>query len=157
MIALLLALLLAPAQKAPKVELPSPPPASIDGLPIGGIARQALPVKGCAAYLFSTGKTRSLVAMVAADAGTLRIALDGRTIDLARAAQQGAAGYGLSAETEYRAGDVTASLTLTVQTRADLSNGAAVPEAILRIERPGRDGIVMPLAGLIGCATARAG
>ena len=50
MIALLLALL-------------ADPPASIDDLPIGGLAPQALPTRGCAAYLFTGGATRALAAM----------------------------------------------------------------------------------------------
>ena len=73
-------------------------------------------------------------------------------MDLPRAAQVGAAGYGLAADTEYRAGDTLAALSLTVSERADLRDGAAVPAATLRIDRPGQDGVVVPLVGMIGCA-----
>lgn len=128
-------------------------PTSIDGLPIGGLSRQAIPAQGCAAYLFSTGKTRTLVAMASAAPGTLRLALDGTAADYARAAQTGSIGYGFGANTEYRGGEVTATLDLTVQTRKDLTQGAVVDTGTLRIDRPGRDTIVLPVAGLIGCAT----
>ncbi len=130
---------------------PPTPPASIDGLPIGGLEKQALPARGCAAYLFSTGATRTLVAMATADPATLRIALDGTTADYARSTQQGEGGFGFARTTEYKAGDVTATIDMTITTRNDLTKGAAVPDATLRVDRPGKDGLVIPVAGLIGC------
>jgi hypothetical protein len=33
-----------------------------------------------------------------------------------------------------------------------LKDGAAVPEATLRIDRTGQDSVVVPVAGLVGCA-----
>lgn len=150
MIALLAPVLLAAlAADPPKL---APPLASVDGLPIGRLAKQALPAKGCAAYLFSTtGAKRVLVAMATADPGMLRIAIDGKTADYARTAQSGGGGFGFSGTTEYRGGDVTATLQMTITTRGDLTAGAAVPEATLRIDRLGKDSVVLPAAGLIGC------
>jgi hypothetical protein len=118
---------------------------------LGAIPRQALPTKGCAAYLWDNAPTRRLVAMAAADPATLRFSLDGKLVDLARAGQQGVAGFGFAGVTEYRSAEVTAILDLTVETRPDLSGGAVVPAATLRVERPGRDVVVTPVAGLIGC------
>lgn len=142
----MIALLLALAVDPPK------PPAAVDGLPIGGLARQAMPTQGCAAYLFSAGKTRALVAVANASPGTLRLALDGSPTDYARGTQSGSAGYGFATTTEYRGGDVSATLDLTIQTRKDLTQGAVVERGTLRIDRPGKDTIVLPVAGLIGCA-----
>ena len=138
MIALLLAAVTAPA---------------VDGTPLGVLASQALPAKGCAAYLFTADGTRRFVAMASAEAGTLRLVLDGATVDAARAAQTGASGYGFAASTEYHAAGLAATLALTTAPRADLTGGAAVPEATLRIDRDGKDGVVAPLVGIIGCAT----
>lgn len=135
MIAFLLALALAPAD----------PPA------LGPIGRQALPAGGCAAYLWDTAPKRALVAMATADPARLRLRLDGRTLDFARGGEQGTAGFGFAGVTEYRGGDVVAVLDMTVQTRPDLTGGAVVPAATLRIERPGRDTLIAPVAGLIGC------
>lgn len=140
------ALLLALAADPPK-------PAAIDGLPIGVIGRQALPPKGCAAYFFTATAKRELVAMATADPATLRLAIDGATIDVARATQSGTGDYGFAASTVYRGAEVTATLDMTVARRADLTSGAAVPEASLRVDRPGKDGFVVPLQGLIGCTT----
>jgi hypothetical protein len=145
--ALLSALLLAPAIPASD----PPPPASIDGYPIGGIGRQSLPAKGCAAYLFSTGATRTLVAMASAEAGTLRIALDGRARDYARVGQGIATDFGFTNQTRYAVAGTTATLTMTISRRADLAQGAIVSDATLLIEREGNDGVIMPLAGMIGC------
>ena len=130
-----------------------PPPAPVDGLPVAALPRQSLPVKGCAAYLFSGGATRALVAMASAEAGTLRLAIDGPAADLARGTQSGTAGFGFAATTEYRAGEMVATLDLEVKQRRDLTQGAVVDAGTLRIDRPGKDSIVLPVAGIIGCAT----
>jgi len=127
------------------------PPASIDGLPLGAIPRQTLPEHGCAAFLWSVGTTRALVAMASAEPATLRLSIDGTITDLARDTQQGAAGFGFAETTAYRAGAVTATLVMSVKTRGDLKEGAAVPEATLRLDRDGKDSIVLPVAGMIGC------
>ncbi|MBW6526038.1 hypothetical protein KZ813_04235 [Sphingomonas sp. RHCKR7] len=142
-----LALLLALAQAAPAL-----PPDSIDGLPLGTLPRQELPARGCAAYLFSTGQVRGLAAMVTGDPATLRIALDGTVRDLARAGAAGTVSLGLNAESVYRGGEVTATVQLTIESRPNLNNGAAVPSATLRLDRVGQDTVVVPLAGLVGCA-----
>lgn len=118
---------------------------------LGPIGRQTLPPKGCAAYLWNNGPKRQLVAMATAEPGVIRLRLDGKTVDVARAGQEGAAGFGFAGVTEYRGADVTAVLDMTVQAREDLAAGAVVPVATLRVERPGRDVLVTPVAGLIGC------
>lgn len=140
MIALLLALAQAPVS-------------SIDGLPIGGLAQQALPERGCAAYLFSTGPTRVLAAMVGVDPATLRIAIDGRTADYPRVTANGSGPFGFASEASYRTGDISVTLALTIEQRANLTAGAVVPAASVTVDRPGKDTIVVPMAGLIGCRT----
>lgn len=121
---------------------------------LGAIGRQELPASGCAAYLWDNAPTRKLVAMATAEPARLRLHLDGRTVDVARAAHQGAAGFGFAGVTEYRGGDVTAVLDMAVETRRDLQGGGVVPAGTLRVERPGRDVLVAPVAGLIGCAAS---
>jgi len=142
MIALLLALLADPPA----------PPASIDGLPIGGLAQQSLPARGCAAYLFSAGATRTLAAMVTAEPGSIRLALDGVVADYPRVGGSGSPDMGFAPVSEYRLGEVSATLEMAVTHRADLTDGALVSSATLRIDRGAKDGIVLPLGGLIGCA-----
>ena len=129
-------------------------PASIDGLPLGALPQQPLPPKGCAAYLFTTGETRVLAAMVTADPGSLRIALDGAVADYPRVdgVQGRGTTLGFTPDARFAAGDVSATLDLRVEQRATLGQGAAVPSATLRVDRAGRDTIVVPLAGLVGCA-----
>lgn len=127
------------------------PAGALDGLPLAALPRQDLPATGCAAYLFAPG-SRTLLAMATADPARLRLAIDGRIADLPRQSQQGTGGYGFSGTTAYRAGDVTAVLDMTIANRSDLTGGAAVPQALLSIDRAGRDGVALPVAGLIGCA-----
>lgn len=131
---------------------PSPPRATIDGLPLGAIPKQELPAKGCAAYLWTVSGTHALIAMAAADPALLRLSIDGKVTDLYRAGQAGAGGFGFAATSDYGGGSTSATLSMTVETRATLTNGAAVPQGTLRIDRAGEDTVVVPVAGLIGCA-----
>ena len=124
---------------------------AVEGTPLGVLARQSLPASGCAAYLFTADGTRRFVAMAAAEAGTLRLVLDGATVDVVRGVQSGAGGFGFAASTEYRGAGVVAHLDLTTEQRADLTAGAAIPQATLRLDREGRDGVAVPLVGLVGC------
>ena len=128
--------------------------AGVDGTAIDTLPRQELPATGCAAYLWSAGATHALVAMASASPATLRLVLDGKQIDLPRAGEEGAGALGFAASTRYRLGEVAATLDLSVETNAALAGGARVPAATLRVDTPGRDGVVMPVAGLIGCAAA---
>ena len=128
------------------------PRAVIDGLPIGALPTQALPASGCAAFLWTASGTRALVAMASADPARLRLSIGGTVTDLPRTEQHDAGGFGFAGVTQYQAGDVTAVLTMAIETRGDLKDGAAVPEATLRIDRTGQDSVVVPVAGLVGCA-----
>ena len=117
---------------------------------LGAIGKQAMPAKGCAAFLWSPGD-RTLVAMAVADTARLRIAIDGKPVDYARTDEAGPGGFGFAGVTTYRGGDLTIALDMTVAARDDLASGAMVPAATLRIDRTGRDTVVLPVAGLIGC------
>jgi hypothetical protein len=153
---MMLVLMLAAAalRDVPKTPPPpaSPVPAQIDGLPIGVLPRQSLPATGCAAYLWTVSDKRVLVAMASADDRRLRVVLDGATVDLPRITQGGASNFGLSDTAEYAAADTHATLDLRIETRGDLLKGAVVPEGSLRLDRVGKDGVVVPVTGLIGCA-----
>ena len=130
----------------------TPAPAANPGPgPLGAIGKQKLPAKGCAAYLWSMDAARQLVAMATADPAQIRLTVDGKTTDYAMATQSAAIGFGFGGVTVYRGGDVTATLDMAVAVRADISAGATVTSATLRIDRPGRDTVVMPVGGLIGC------
>jgi len=120
----------------------------------GALPRQALPAAGCAAFLWSAGADRRLVAVAGAAAGTLRVSLDGKPVDLARVGPAGPDAFGLGGAAEYRAGTDAARLDLEVATRADLTGGGLVPAGTLTLERAGADAVVLPVAGLIGCAAA---
>jgi hypothetical protein len=156
MIALLLALQAAPVtgqSAAPPAAPPTPLP-----LP-GALERQALPARGCAAYLWSV-TDRKLVAVAGADPAQLRLALGGKPADFARVAQLGAGEFGLGGTSEYRSGDTSVKLEMTVTTRPDLTDGGGVPQGMLTIVRgpvgqAGADQVIVPVAGLIGCAPAR--
>jgi hypothetical protein len=142
-------------QKKPQTPPPAAPEAimpSIDGLPIGSIAKQQMPAKGCAAFLWSKTPSMALIAMVTADPATIRLTIDGRTQDFARTAENGLGGLGFPANSEYQGGDVTATLDMTITSGGDIANGAKVGDATLRIDRPGKDSVIVPVGGLIGCA-----
>ncbi|GAA0674253.1 hypothetical protein FHT00_001405 [Sphingomonas insulae] len=140
----MIALLLAVAAQAAPANPPSAAPA------LGPIGRQQLPEKGCAAYLWSAAD-RQLVAMATADPATIRIAIGGKTVDLSRSGGAGPGKLGFSDAIEYRRDDITARLTMEVVQQDGLTAGAKVPTGSLQIDRTGQDGIVVPVAGLIGC------
>lgn len=143
MIALLFAML---AQAVP----PTSP--ATDASPLGAIGTQAMPAKGCAVFLWTVNGDHKLVAMAGADAARITLAIDGKRADYARAEESGVGGFGFGQVTTYRGQDVSATLDMTITTRGDLSAGAVVPTATIRIDRAGRDTVVLPVAGLIGCA-----
>jgi len=118
------------------------------------LAPQSLPERGCAAYLWSVADRR-MVAMVAADPARLRLALGGKPSDYTRVAQVGNGEFGLGGTGEYRLGDVNIRVEMTVVTRPDLTDGGSVPQGMLTIVRPGADEVIVPVAGMIGCAPAR--
>ena len=132
---------------------PAAPAPSIDGLPIGAIPRQDLPARGCAAYLWTATGTRALVAMAQADPARLRLSIGGTIVDLERSAQLGAGGFGFAETNDYGGGSTAAKLTMKIETRGSIVAGAMVPEGILQIDRAGQDSVVIPVAGMIGCAT----
>lgn len=122
------------------------------GITLGAIGRQSLPAHGCAAYLWSAADRR-FVAMATADPATLRLSIDGKMVDLARSAQQGSVSLGLASSTSYVADDMSARLEMTIVPRENLTAGAQIPEGSLEISRAGQDGLIVPVAGLVGCTS----
>ncbi|MBN8815034.1 MAG: hypothetical protein J0J06_06270 [Sphingomonas sp.] len=152
-LALALIVLAAPAlARDKKTPAPAPIAPSVDGLPIGVLPKQDLPAKGCAAFLWTRGPSQAMIAMAVADPGKIRLTIDGKVQDFAMIGQDGTGGFGFSHTTEYKGGDVTATLDMTIANDANLANGARIGEATLRIDRPGQDTVVVPAGGLIGCA-----
>lgn len=148
----LIVLALPAVAKDKKPPAAAPIVASVDGLPIGAVPKQDLPAKGCAAFLWTRGPSQAMIAMAVADPAAIRLTIDGKVQDFALSAQNGTGGYGFSHTTEYKGGDVTATLDMAIASETNLANGARIDDATLRIERPGRDTVVVPAGGLIGCA-----
>lgn len=145
--ALLLLLLAAAPQAEP------PLPRSIDGLPIGAIPKQELPQHGCATFLWTATQTRALVAMMTSDPARIRFAPDGKPLDLVRTAQTGAGDFGFLDHTDYAGGALKVSVDMEIVTRSDLQQGGLAQNATLRIDREGADTIIVPVVGIIGCAS----
>lgn len=120
---------------------------------LGDLPPQSLPQTGCAAYLWSVGdQQRRMVAVATAASGALRLSLDGKAQDLARAGPVAGGPYGLEGESVYRGQAANVRILLDVVTREDLRDGAIVPSGTLTVERPGSDAMIVPVAGLVGCA-----
>lgn len=135
----------APAQTPPKL------PFSVDGLPIGAIPPQELPQGSCAAFLWTRTNSHGLVAMMTANPARIRFAPGGTITDLVRVSQQGSADFGFSTTTDYAGGDFRLSIEIEIAKRKDLSDGATIPVATIRIDREGQDTVIVPAVGLIGC------
>lgn len=147
-------LLAAPAmpQDAPKLPVPSLP-RSVDGLPIGAIPKQELPQTGCATFLWTATQTRTLVAMLTADPARIRFAPDGKLTDLVRTGQNGPGDFGFLAHTDYAGGDLKVTVEMAIVRRGDLTQGALTDGATLTFSREGGDSIIVPVIGIIGCAS----
>lgn len=122
---------------------------AVPPLLLGAIGPQELPREGCAAYLWSLGEPRRLVAMAGPD--RLRLNLDGKAIDLPRVAAEGAAGLGLSSTTRYATAGLAATVSMAVTERPDIAKGGFVSDATLTLEPQGQDAVVAPVAGMVGC------
>ncbi len=148
MTSLLFALMLAAAPQAA-----TPPPRAIDGLPIGGIPKQELPAQGCATFLWTATQSRILVAMMTTDPARIRFAPDGRLVDLVRIGQQGPGDFGFLSHSDYAGGALKVSVDMEIETRGDLVQGGIARNATLRIDREGADTVIVPVVGIIGCAS----
>jgi hypothetical protein len=136
----------------PVAQLIDPMVTSVDGMPISALPQQQLPAKGCAAFLWTRTASLALVAMATTDPASLRLAIDGKVADYPISAQNGIGGLGFSQVTEFKDHGVTATLQMTVTTDNNAPKNGSISDATLRIDRPGRDDLVVPLAGVIGCA-----
>ncbi len=143
------ATLAAAAQTAP--EAPPGTTASIDGLPIGTIPRQELPTGSCAAFLWSQTPSHGLIMMVSASPAGVRFAPGGTVTDLVKVGQSGTAQLGFATTTDYAGGDYRVSVDMDIVKRGDLVDGAAVPSATVRVDQTGKDSVIVPAAGIIGC------
>lgn len=150
-----LALLL--AAPAAAQEPPKPPlaqlPRSVDGLPIGAIPKQELPSSGCATFFWTATQTRTLVAMLSSDPARIRFAPDGKLVDLVRVAQSGPGDFGFLAHTDYAGGDLKVAVEMAIVRRGDLTQGGLTENATLTVTRDGGDSVIVPVIGIIGCAT----
>lgn len=118
---------------------------------LGALPKQALPERGCAAYLWAVQDQR-FVAMV--EPGRLRIMLDGKPTDMPVAEAGGGGALGLASTTRYAGAGVAATLDMTITQRESLQDGAIVSDASIRLTRGNQDEIVVPVGGLVGCASA---
>ncbi|WP_242137435.1 MULTISPECIES: hypothetical protein [unclassified Sphingomonas] len=145
-------LFLAPVLLAVAPQATPAPAGSVDGLPLGVLPKQELPRQGCAAYLWTASGTRALIAMAGADPARLRLSVGGKIIDLERSGQVGGAGLGFAESTTYGSAAIGAKLTMKIETRESITSGGVVSDGILQLDRAGQDSVVVPVAGLIGCA-----
>lgn len=125
-----------------------PPPA-----PLGILPRQQLAAGSCAAFLWQVADAPPLLAMIkTVPTGGLRIVIDGREVELARAeVQPSAAVRGLSPAARYAGDGISVTTALTVEERANLANGALIPSGSLTIERTSGDAVVVPVSGMLAC------
>lgn len=146
-------LLISAAPRETPRPVPSPPAViAIEGLPIDVLPRQAMPTAGCAAFLWTATDARNLIAMASVEPAQLRLSIGGSIVDLPRTAQGDGGNFGLADSTDYAAPGIHATLVLKTETRGDLVKGGVVTDGSLQLDRDGRDGVAVPIKGLVGCA-----
>ena len=126
--------------------------ASADGLPLGTLPRQDLSPGECGIFLWKAGENARLLLAATANPPVARIMLDGHIVDLPRIDGKGAGVVsGPDPSARYGDGRITLALDLVIEARRGLTDGAAVPSGVLRLDRADGESIVMPVVGLLAC------
>lgn len=101
---------------------------------------QRVPPGRCVAVLWSRAEPPLRIAMLDESARTLRLQLDGRTVDLAEQ-QPG----------RYVAPGLAVTVRLDRAERPGLTQGSVIEGGTLRLEPDGQDSQVVPIGGLAAC------
>jgi hypothetical protein len=136
-------ILLAACGSGPK---PGKPVAPIEiGLGLETLPDQDMPKDGCAVFLWRAGDPARLLLVARSDPPAAMVKLDGRVRSLPRTAVDGR-------RTSYADGEDRIAIEVTVEPRRGLKDGAVITEGSLTLDRAGGATMVVPVAGLIGCA-----
>jgi hypothetical protein len=107
------------------------------GLALGELPPQPMPPgSGCAIFLWTRTEPPRRIAMISEQRGTVRISIQGQTVELART------GTGLFAG---------AGVTVGLDVSLDGDPSGAVAGGVLRIMPDGQEEHVIPVGGLRGC------
>lgn len=131
--------------------VPPPGPAPVVERGLGVLPPQGAPRAGCALFLYAPGPRPILVLAAESSTGEARIMLDGAITRLPFATFEGVPRTGFSPRMRYATEAVTVDLDLAMDDRREMTDGAAIEEGSLRIDRTAGDSIALPVKGIIAC------
>ncbi len=116
---------------------------SAAALPLGELPQQKLVPGQCVIFLWTRSEPPRRIAMADETARTLRIVYAGKPLDLAA-----------TGPFSYANAQVDIRLDLDIQERDGMTDGAIINQGALRLDRAGKDSLVVPVGGIRACPTA---
>ncbi|MEQ8736716.1 MAG: hypothetical protein RIC29_17470 [Rhodospirillaceae bacterium] len=118
---------------------------------IGPLRPQQLHAGQCGLFLWTRSEERELVFFGNSDRAEGKMMIADEETTYARVSAEGGAVFGQHPRQTFQNGDVTVTLILEIEGRANMSGGAVVPRGSLRFEQTGGWKLVLPVGGLIAC------
>lgn len=147
------ALVAAPQPDAPEKSSAVKPAAAPGNPVIGTLAPRKLAAGECGMFLWSKASERNLV-FFTTRGGAGQIILNGREVQLTRAAADGAEVLGQFESQTFRYEQLSIELQIQFERRPGLARGAIIPQGALRLKRDDGWEYILPVGGLVGCEGA---
>lgn len=119
-------------------------------MPLAEIPEQKLASGQCGLVLWQRAEPSRRIAFITNLPATARIVKDGKVIALARTGATGDRVSGHAEHQQFASADAALDIDITINTREGLTQGAIVPEGVLKY-RTATGAAILPVFGLIGC------
>ena len=126
---------------------------AITTVEVGTLPPQELEEGKCGLFLWTNASEPRLV-FVSINDGNARMLINGEDLALARNAAEGREYLGQFESQSFYSPEMSVVLSMEVERRPTIVDGAVVPSATLRVTEPNGWETVIPVGGLIGCGTA---
>jgi hypothetical protein len=141
------------AAQAQEGEAPAAAPVAVTTVDVGTLPPQELAAGQCGLFLWTNSSDPRLV-FVSLSGGDARMVVDGEQLALARNAAEGQEYLGQFESQNFYSLEMNVALTIEVERRPNLVDGAVIPSATLRVTESNGWDTVIPVGGLIGCGAA---
>lgn len=118
------------------------------------LSPQQLRAGQCGLFLWSRDEKRDLVFFSLGSRAEAKMNIAGQEVTFDRTKAEGVSTLGQYPRQSYQRGDLSVSLSMDIESRANMSGGVVVPRGSLRFEQTGGWNLVLPVGGIIACETA---
>ena len=128
------------------------------GVPVQTVEVETLPPQElrageCGLFLWTNSSEPRLV-FASFSGGAARMRVNGQDVSLARNAAEGSEVLGQFESQNFYSPEMNVALSMEVERRPNVVDGAVVPSATLRVTETSGWETVIPVGGLIGCGAA---